>query len=510
MRPMKLISRIPSAFVRWLLITAMLSVMLSLAIVVWIYAGSTFYEQRDDHQRVQKKTMYLESVASEFSRRSQIASTDGRRSPNIVLILFDDLGYGDLGVYGSTAIRTPEMDALAATGVRLTNYYAPASVCSPSRAGLMTGRYPPRTLLTQVPMTPGGTLGAPLSWAPLYALQRASGAATRLPLEEIMLSEVLSAAGYATGMFGKWHLGAESPSLPLDRGFDTFHGLLSSNDQLPNPYYVDRAITEESPVDQSTLTKRYTEAAIDFIEAHRTEPFFLYMPHTFPHRPLHPSTANRGRSPAGPYGDVVEDLDRSVGAVIRTIERAGLKEETLILVTSDNGPWFQGSPGMHRGRKTDLFDGGFRVPFLAAWPGRLPSDQTRNHPAMGIDLLPTILGLLDLDPPSDRIIDGVDIMPLLKDGSAPEREALSFYWSNMLGGIRVGDYKLHVRRPLLVGYAPAPLMLQMPLGPMLFDLSRDPGESYDVGPLRPEIRARLSGLIESTRADDAANPRGFH
>jgi uncharacterized sulfatase len=325
-----------------------------------------------------------------------------------------------------------------------------------------------------------------------------------------MLSEVLSAAGYATGMFGKWHLGTESPSLPLDRGFDTFHGLLSSNDQLPNPYYVDRAITEESPVDQSTLTKRYTEAAVDFIEAHRAEPFFLYMPHTFPHRPLHPSTANRGQSRAGPYGDVVEDLDRSVGSVIRAIERAGLTDDTLILVTSDNGPWFQGSPGMHRGRKTDLFDGGFRVPFLAAWPGRLPSNQTRNHPAMGIDLFPTILGLLDLDPPSDRIIDGVDIMPMLKNGSEPEREALRFYWSSMLGGIRVGDYKLHVRRPLLVGYAPAPLMLQMSLGPMLFDLSLDPGESYDVGPLRPEIRARLSRLIESTRADDAANPRGFH
>jgi arylsulfatase A-like enzyme len=194
-------------------------------------------------------------------------------------------------------------------------------------------------------------------------------------------------------MFGKWHLGLVSPSLPSERGFDLFEGLLSSNDQLPNPYYRNRdgRVVEESPVDQTRLTERYTKAAMDFIRAPRDGPFFLYLPHTFPHRPLHPSSDQRGKSRGGLYGDVVEDLDHSVGRVLAALRRAEILQDTLVLVTSDNGPWFQGSPGGHRGRKTDLFDGGFKVPFLAYWPGTLPAGVVRRQMAMGIDRHPEVM-----------------------------------------------------------------------------------------------------------------------
>jgi uncharacterized sulfatase len=468
----------------------------------WLYLRSWQYEQLDDAQRVTSREAYLANVA-------RVGPSSDGRLPNIILILFDDLGYGDLGAYGARGIRTPHLDRLAAEGVRLTDYYAPAPVCSPSRAGLLTGRYPIRTRLTQVPMTPGGTLGAPLARLPLHEAQRAAGVATRLPLEEITLAEVLRAAGYATGMFGKWHLGTTSPSLPNDRGFDTFQGLLSSNDQLPNPFYHDRQVVEEGLVDQSILTERYTRGALEFIEAHHLEPFFLYLPHTFPHRPLHASAAQRGKSPAGLYGDVVEDLDRSVGRILEALRSFGIEAKTLVLVTSDNGPWFQGSPGRHRGRKTDLFDGGFSVPFLAWWPGTLPAGAVRSQMTMGIDVFPSVLSLAGIPLPEDRVIDGRDMLPLLREGAPSPHEALFFYWNRTLGAVRAGRFKYHIRRPILAGYGLAPVTIQLPLGPWLFDLKNDPDESYDIGQRHPEVMERMARLLAARVAADEENPRGF-
>jgi uncharacterized sulfatase len=363
--------------------------------------------------------------------------------------------------------------------------------------------------MVQVVMTPSGPRGAPLSWLPLYELQRAFGNVTHLPEEEITLAEVLSAAGYATGMFGKWHLGLEPAAMPNARGFDTFHGLLSSNDQHPNPFYVDREITEPDPVDQTTLTRRYTDGAVAFIKAHRDEPFFVYMPHTFPHRPLHPSRGQRGRSRAGPYGDVVADLDRSVGRLVEVLEAEGVADNTLVIITSDNGPWFQGSPGPNRGRKTDLFDGGFRVPFVAYWPGTLPAGHTRAQIAMAIDVFPTVLAMAEIALPTDRLIDGRDVTALLKDDRPSPHEALYFYWTDVLGAVRAGDFKYHIRRPIMVGYALAPLTLQMALGPWLFDLSSAPDESYDVSTRHPKVFEELEAMLASRVAEDARNPRGF-
>ena len=486
----------------WLGVSLLLVAGVGAGALGWIYLGSFLYEQVDDEERVAAKQAYLERVAR--------AEPDPGRRPNVVLILFDDLGHGDLSSYGATAIRTPRIDALAAGGVRLTDYYAPAPVCSPSRAALLTGRYPVRTRVTQVPMTRDGTIGAPLAGLPLYEIQRAFGAATRLPAEEITLAEVLQAAGYATAMFGKWHLGQESPSLPNERGFDVFEGVLSSNDQLPNPYLRGSEVVEESPVDQTNLTQRYTDAAIDFIAANHARPFFIYMPHTFPHRPLHPSKEQRGKSAGGLYGDVVEDLDGSVGRIVDALERWNLSRETLILITSDNGPWFQGSPGGHRGRKTDLFEGGFAVPFIASLPGVLPAGAVRSQMAMGIDVFPTVLALAGIEEPDDRVIDGRDLMPMLRSDAPTPHEALFFYWATELGAVRTGPWKFQERRPIPVGYAPVPLTLQMPLGPWLFDLERDGDESYDVGDRHPRVRARLAGLLEERRQADEQNLRGFH
>jgi uncharacterized sulfatase len=497
-----------SLFGSWLFVSVLLVLGLALGVLAWIYLGSYHYEQVDDAGALASKRSYLERVAS--GKAAKPSTLVGRKRPNVILILFDDLGYGDLGSYGATAIKTPRMDALAAAGVRLTDYYSPAPVCSPSRAGLLTGRYPPRTRVVQVPMTTGGTLGAPLMDVPLYEIQRAFGIATRLPTEEITLPEVLQAAGYATGMFGKWHLGARSPSLPNDRGFDHFEGLLSSNDQLPNPYWRGSEILEESPVDQSTLTERYTDAAISFMDENHAKPFFIYMPHTFPHRPLYPSEEQRGRSAGGAYGDVVEDLDRSVGRIVDALEQRGLARETLIMITSDNGPWFQGSPGGHRGRKTGLFDGGFAVPFIAHFPGVLPRDEVRAEMAMGIDVFPTVLGLAGIALPDDRTIDGRDLLPVLRDNAPSSHEALYFYWADQLGAVRSGPWKYQSKRPISVGYAPAPVMLQMPLGPWLFNLVDDGDESYDVGERYPEVRDQLAGLLAAREAADAADLRGLH
>jgi len=484
------------------LVSALVVAGVLLALVGWIHLASARYEQIDDSDRVASKAAYLEAVAKAGPR-------PGARRPNVILILFDDLGLGDLGSYGSRAIRTPNLDAMAAAGVRLTDYYSPAPVCSPARAGILTGRYPIRTRMTQVVMTPGGTVASPVPAIPLYELQRAAGGATHLPLEEITLAEVLRASGYATGMFGKWHLGLSAPALPNDRGFDSFEGLLASNDQAPNPYYRDRQIVEADPVDQSTLTARYTRAALAFIEAHRDGPFFLYLPHTFPHRPLHPSAEQRGKSPAGRYGDVVEDLDASVGQLLAALRKWGIEDDTLVIATSDNGPWFQGSPGIHRGRKTDLFDGGFRVPFIARWPGALPAGAVRSEMAMGIDIFPTLLALAGVALPEDREIDGRDMLPMLSDGAPTSHDALYFYWTSLLGAVRSGSFKYHIRRPLPLGWAPQPISVQLALGPWLFDLARDPGESYDVSELHPGVTARLAGLLSRRSAADASNPRGF-
>lgn len=422
-------------------------------------------------------------------------------SPNLVLILFDDLGYGDLGCYGSRAISTPNLDRLASEGVRLTHAYATSPYCSASRAGLLTGRYPVRSGLDHV-LQPRGT------WPDvLLTLGRRN---RRLPADEITLAEILSAAGYATAAFGKWHLGDRSPSLPNDLGFDSFYGLLHSNDQGKPKVFENREVVERPPIDQTTLTRRYTERAVDFIEEHGgSRPFFLYVPHTFPHIPLHVSDDRLGRSRGGLYGDVVEELDWSVGEVLAALARTGLDESTLVLVTSDNGPWFQGSSGGTRGRKLDVFEGGMRVPLLARWTGRIEPGVVIDEPVIGLDVLPTVLEVTGIAPPADRKLDGRSLVRLLTTLEPGERE-LYFFQLGVLRAVRSGRFKYFDRRRIFFGNP-----MNWPWGPMksrgpwLFDLAGDPAESYDVSDKHPEEAARLRKVLEAQAREQDENPRGW-
>jgi arylsulfatase A-like enzyme len=472
-------------------IVRLFGVLLLLALVVAV-AQVTLYEQADDELHTASKKDYLRRIG------------DGRHPesrPNLVVILFDDLGLGDIGVYGGS-IPTPNIDRLAREGLTFTRGYSASPYCTASRAALLTGRYAVRSGLDHV-LQPSGTV---LNW-----LLRIGGRNLRLPAEEITLPEVLSAAGYETAIVGKWHLGEESPSLPNDRRFDRFYGLLFSNDQGEPALWRNRAVEEQHPIEQATLTRRYTREAVSFIEGQRERPFFLYLPHTFPHIPLYAAEDRRGRSTAGLYGDVVEELDWSVGEVMAALERSAAREQTLVVVTSDNGPWFQGSPGGMRGRKLDVFEGGMRVPLVASWPGRIAAGTISDRLTSGLDLFPTVLDLLDIPPPDDRLLDGSSLAPLFTSTvEALEERPLFYYQIASVKAVRSGRFKYHARRGVFFGNP-----MDWPWGPMrrsgpwLFDLELDPDESYDVSEHRPREAERLRRLLEEHDRQVSRNPRGW-
>ncbi len=403
-----------------------------------------------------------------------------QQPPNVVFIYADDLGYGDLGCYGSP-IKTPNLDGMAADGVRFTQFYSANPVCSPSRAALLTGRYPTRVGVPRV-LFPQDTTG--------------------LDTSERTLADVLKTRGYRTMCIGKWHLGHTGPYLPTSRGFDSYFGIPYSNDMTPRPLMRDTAVIEE-PAALDTLTRRYTEEAARFIEASKGRPFFLYMPHTFPHIPLAASTRFRGTSAAGLYGDVVEELDWSVGEVLGALRRAGVERNTLVVFSSDNGPWYEGSPGRLRGRKGSTYEGGVREPFIARWPGRIPAGRVCGGVASTIDVLPTLAGLAGASLPA-KPLDGVDIWPLLSGVRAQVDRAqpLLYFDDWHIQCARWGRWKLHVARYNTPAYSPAPAggRLNLPLRTLeLYDIENDPDESYDVAPSHPDvvrdIRARVEDML---------------
>lgn len=475
---------------RWLGLALAAVLVLGVLVLAW---RIVFPAQSDDAGHLRAKREYLERIAATG------AALDTR--PNVVIVLFDDLGLGDLGAYGSGSIRTPRIDRLADEGIRFRNAYSASAYCSASRASLLTGRWAFRSGLDHVVQAP---------WTSRDLLLRIGGRNRRLPAEEITLSEVLSAAGYATGMFGKWHLGDESPSLPSDRGFDTFYGLLFSNDQGHPVVWSDRRVVERHPIDQTTLTARYTERAVAFIDENRERPFFLYLPHTFPHIPLHVADARRGGSEGGLYGDVVEELDDSVGAVLDALERNGLERDTLVVVTSDNGPWFQGSTHGIRGRKLQIFEGGMRVPLIVRWPARIPGGRISDALAVGLDLFPTVLDFVGLPLPADREIDGASLVELLEGSAAEPRDTVWFHQLGKLHALREGRFKYHLRHGVFYGnpmdWAWGPMKQR---GPWLFDLERDPDESYDVSARHPEVAARLAARAQEWIDEQRANPHGW-
>jgi arylsulfatase len=397
------------------------------------------------------------------------------RPPNVVLIYADDLGWGDLGCYGGS-LRTPHLDSLARDGARFTHFHSANPVCSPSRAALLTGRYPTRVGVPRV----------------LFPYDK-----TGLPDDETTIAQLLKAREYKTMCVGKWHLGHHPEFLPTARGFDEYFGIPYSNDMNPRWLMHNTEVVEQQAT-LETLTPRYAEHATKFIEGSRNTPFFLYMPHTYPHIPLAASARFRGKSPHGIYGDVLEELDWSVGEVLQSLKRIGAEDNTLVLFSSDNGPWFQGSSGLLRGRKGMTWEGGVRVPLLARFPGRIPRGRVCSGVSSTMDVLPTVARLCEAQLPK-KPLDGIDIWPLLSGQKDEiEREALLYFDGWNVQCARRGRWKLHVSRYNNVTYSPAPQggRVNMPIRPELYDLVGDPDESYDVAGEHPEVVKDLQARID--------------
>ena len=470
------------------------------------------------------------------------SATRPARPPNLVVILADDLGYGDLGSYGNRIVRTPNLDALAAAGARLPDFYAADSTCSGSRTGLLTGRYPLRSGINH-PIHPSGwgtRLANPfLEWVSdlgiLDGVQIGlEPTVDHLPASEITLAEALGTAGYATGIVGKWHLGnfrADPRHHPLRHGFDFFAGFPHSNGEFPYSYWEGETMVDENlGLRQGEVTATLTREAVKFIDAHRGSPFFLYVAEKNVHIPLVPAAEFAGRSAAGPYGDSVEELDWSVGEIVRALAERDLLDETLVVFTSDNGAWFSGSNAPLRGAKGEPFEGGQRVPAIAHWPGRVPAGRTIAAPASGLDIFPTALALAGLDLPADRTIDGRDLRSLL-EGRTDEspHDALFFFNANVIDGARGGRFKYYrwvnqYRWPLPLDKVstvggreweekryvdPKTGAVAPPRMPLLFDLAADPGEAYNVVDSHPEEATRLRAAIERWEREFFANPRGW-
>ncbi len=445
------------------------------------------------------------------------------QKPNIVLIFMDDLGYGDLGVYGATGFETPNIDKLSFEGMRFTNFYSAQAVCSASRAGLLTGCYPNRI----------GINGA------LFPFSK-----TGINSEEITIAEMLRDQGYATAIFGKWHLGTDKSFLPLQHGFDEFSGLPYSNDMWPVDYDgnpIDSIKWRKSKFpqlpfiegnkkvreirtleDQAELTTIYTEKAVDFIHRKKDEPFFLYIPHTMPHVPIAVSDKFKGKSEQGLYGDLMMELDWSVGQVLKALKDNGLDKNTLVIYTSDNGPWLNygnhaGSTGGLREGKGTSWEGGQREPCIMRWQGVISEGSICNKIASAIDIMPTLASITGGVLPSHKI-DGVNIMPLLegKIGANPRDHFYYYHGKNNLEAVRKGKWKLvfpHPHRsyknnlPGNNGHPGTTTRVNFD-GIALYNLRRDPGEEYDVKELYPEIVVELKSLAEIARQDLGDNLTG--
>jgi arylsulfatase A len=402
------------------------------------------------------------------------ATRSPRRRPNIVLILTDDQGYNDVGCYWSPAggvarINTPRLDELAAEGLRLTDFYVAAAVCTPSRAALLTGCYPPRVGFGAVGFGPKGDLG-------VITPSDTSGLA---PGEQTM-AEVLRAAGYRTACIGKWHLGHRPGLLPTDQGFDDFYGIPYSNNQQPLPLMRNDEVLRRLP-EQPLLEGAFTQAAVTFLEraASDNDPFFLYLAHSAPHYPWRVADEHRGRSERGLYGDVVERIDWSVGEVLAALERLGVADDTLVVFTSDNGPWLHpavkaGSAYPFRGGKADTWEGGVRAPCIVRWPGHVPTGVS-DALITAVDLLPTFASIAQASGPAAPI-DGLDLTPALL-GGASQRETFAYYARGRLEALRIGTFKRVF----------ANTAREEPVAAALYDLAADPGESRDVAAAHPDV-----------------------
>lgn len=434
-------------------------------------------------------------------------------TPNIVIIFTDDQGYGDIGVFGATGFETPNLDELAHQGMMFTNFYSAQAVCSASRAGLLTGCYPNRIGISGA-LFPHHNIG--------------------LNASETTIAEICKSKGYATAIFGKWHLGHHKEFLPLQHGFDEYLGIPYSNDMWPLRYDETLKDTTKNKIPwlpliegnevieriknvrgQDKLTTLYTERAVDFINRNKDNPFFLYVPHTMPHVPLGVSEKFAGKTEKGMYGDVIEEIDWGVGEIMAALEKNGLAENTLVVFTTDNGPWLNfgdhaGSNGGLREGKLTSWDGGQRVPAIMRWPGVIPAGRSSNKLASTIDLLPTIAGIIGGELPKHKI-DGVDIMALMQgEKDANPRESIYYYLgNNQLRCVRKGSWKLvlpHVYHSYELGYpsnggVPGKRVRVELDSMLLFNMMRDPGERNNVIDIYPDKLKELLAVVEEARAE---------
>jgi arylsulfatase A-like enzyme len=425
------------------------------------------------------------------------------KPPNIIIILADDMGYGDLSCYGHPSIHTPNLDRMAVQGMRFTDFYVAAPVCTPSRAALLTGRLPVRT----------GMAGTLKGKHRDVLMQYSKGG---LPTNEITIAAALKTRGYVSEAIGKWHLGSEPEFLPTHHGFDKFYGLRWSVDQEPNKgipknasmslhpklaWWNDALLRDdkiiEQPADLTTLTKRYTEEAIKFLHENRSKPFFLYFAHSYPHVPLFRSKKFEDHSARGLYGDVVEELDWSVGQVLETLKKEHLDKNTFVFFTSDNGPWLVkdlagGSAGPLRGGKGSTWEGGMREPGIAWWPGKIKPSIVTHDLASTMDLFVTCLKLGGAEVPTDRIIDGYDMSPILFDTGKDQREVMFYYRTDQLYAVRKGTFKAHLITA--DGYSQEPFVAHQT--PVLYELGSDPGERFDVAAEHPDVIADIMKEVE--------------
>ncbi|HEV3446187.1 MAG TPA: sulfatase [Gemmataceae bacterium] len=391
---------------------------------------------------------------------------DAKRPPNIVILYADDIGYGDLGCYGHPTIHTPELDRMATEGMKFTQFYSASSVCSPSRAALLTGRLPIRTGINRV-LNPKSTGG--------------------IQANEVTIADALRKKGYATVCIGKWHLGHLQPYRPLRHGFDHYYGLLYSNDMTPVGLYRDD--TEiENPIQQETLTERYTEDALRFLKEHGDKPFFLYLPYTMPHVPLAASPKFAGRSKRGLYGDAVETIDWSAGQILKALRDGKLADRTFVFFSSDNGPWLSrgldgGSAGLLRQGKGSTWEGGVREPGIAWWPGKIKAGVVSSELAATMDLFTTSLQLAGAEVPADRPIDGKSMLPILFNSGPGGRQLIHYYIDGKLTAIRKGPWKAHFLTQVEFGGE----IREMHDPPLLFNLEEDPSERREVAKEHPEI-----------------------
>ena len=436
-----------------------------------------------------------------FVATSPCGARAGDLSPNVVLIFCDDLGYGDLSCYGATTQRTPNIDLLAAQGTRFTSFYVTSGVCTPSRSSLMTGCYPRRVNMHS---------GDGDSWV-LFP-----GHAKGLHPDEVTVAEVLGSTGYATGIIGKWHLGDQLEFFPTRQGFDSWFGIPYSNDmgQLPRrrpgrpptPLVRDETVIESEP-DQRLLTRRYTEEAVRFIRENRERPFFLYIPHTFPHWPHYASPEFEGSSRYSLYGDSIQEVDWSTGQIVATLRALGIDRRTLVIFTSDNGARTienEGSNGPLRAGKGTTWEGGQRVPCVAWWPGTIPAGRTCDTLVSSMDVLPTLARLAGAKLSDDRPIDGHDIRKVLvgEETKSPY-EAFYYYYRGDLQCVRSGQWKMRVA---VTAHEPRPngrgrRRVHRAIEPLLYDLDADTGETTDVAAKHPDVVQRLLALVERAREE---------